>query len=272
MHHRSEVVPALWNQAQFVLGEGMVGKTAQLGQPHQMQLPDQNNQDFNPAFLERNCRQVACFPLTGRQRVLGVLCAASCQTKSLNELEMQFLAAMCSWMGTAIENEQLNIQQRRLAVLEERERIGMDLHDGIIQSIYAVGLILEHARLLLKDDPQKAYPRIEQAITDLNGTIRDIRSYILDLRPHQLSDENLLQGVQRLVSEFRANTLIEVSLQGPADGLAGLPQSQAVALFHICQEALANVAKHARAGHVEITLWATGGRALLECARRWTRL
>ena len=264
VHHRSDVVPALWNQSQFVLGEGMVGRTAQLGQPHQAQLPDQNSQDFNPAFLERNCRQVACFPLTGRQRVLGVLCAASCQTKSLNELEMQFLAAMCAWMGTAIENVQLNIQQRRLAVLEERERIGMDLHDGIIQSIYAVGLILEHARLLLKDDPQKAYPRIEQAITDLNGTIRDIRSYILDLRPHQLSDENLLQGVQRLVSEFRANTLIEVSLQGPADGLAGLPKSQAVALFHICQEALANVAKHARAGHVEITLWATGGRALLE--------
>ncbi len=53
-------------------------------------------------------------------------------------------------MGTAIENMQLNLQGRRLAILEERERIGMDLHDGIIQSIYAVGLTLEHARLLFK--------------------------------------------------------------------------------------------------------------------------
>ena len=114
------------------------------------------------------------------------------------------------------------------------------------------------------DDTDKAYKRIEQAIEDLNSTIRDIRSYILDLRPHQLHDENLMRGVRRLVSEFRANTLVEVSLQGPTDGMADLPDAQAMALFHICQEALANVAKHAHANHVYVNLWTTADRALLE--------
>jgi len=58
-------------------------------------------------------------------------------------------------MATALENVRLNLSDRRLAVLEERERFGMDLHDGIIQSVYAVGLTLEHARLLLNDDPER---------------------------------------------------------------------------------------------------------------------
>ena len=81
-----------------------------------------------------------------------------------------------------------------MAVLEERDRFGMDLHDGIIQSIYAVGLTLEHARLLMTEDPVQSRSRIDQAIKDLNHTIRDIRAYILDLRPRQLNNENLMQG------------------------------------------------------------------------------
>ncbi len=140
----------------------------------------------------------------------------------------------------------------------------MDLHDGIIQSIYGVGLVLEHARLLTAEDPQKAQERIQQAIDSLNHTIRDIRSYILDLRPRQFGNENLLDALKRLVMEFRANTLAEASLTGQAEDIEGIPQAQAIALFHICQEALANAAKHARAKKVEIRVWATAERYLLE--------
>jgi signal transduction histidine kinase len=188
----------------------------------------------------------------------------TCNPTPFDELQMQFLTAISSWLGTALENMRLNLQQRRLAVLEERERIGMDLHDGIIQSIYAVGLTLEHVRLLLNDDPSQVDRRIQQAISDLNNTIRDLRAYILDLRPRQLYDENLIDGIIRLVSEFRANTLVDVKLQGSTQDFFGLPHPQALALFHICQEALANIAKHARAKHVTVTLWRTADRALLE--------
>jgi len=126
-----------------------------------------------------------------------------------------------------------------------------------------VGLTLEHARLLLGEDPETARQRIDQAVEDLNKTIRDIRAYILDLRPRQFHDETLIDGIQRLVQEFRANTLINVNLQGPPGDL-GLAEAPAVALFHICQEALANVAKHARAKNVDVVLWKTNDRVLLE--------
>ena len=100
-----------------------------------------------------------------------------------------------------------------LALLEERERIGMDLHDGIIQSIYAVGLTLDYTRLLMRESAEKAGTRLEQAIDGLNAIIRDIRSYILDLQPSRISTDNLVEALTRLVREFKANTLVDADLQ-----------------------------------------------------------
>ncbi len=262
--HRGHLIKTLWQKDQYAWGEGIVGKIAKNNQAQLITVAGDNNTDIHPEVIQAAFHQIACLPVNGRQGLLGVLCVASRHPRPLDELEMQFLATICSWVGTAVENVRLNLQGRRLAVLEERERIGMDLHDGIIQSIYAVGLTLEHARLLVKEDPAGMLQRIEQAISDLNSTIRDIRAYILDLRPRQLHNEPLMQGIKRLVQEFRANTFLNVNLQGPADNFANLPDSQSLALFHICQEALANIAKHARARSVDVVLWQSADRVLLE--------
>lgn len=263
--HRGTIADTIWQSDYFKLGEGYVGVTAKDGLPRLLDLPieDENN-EIAHVIYEKQFRQLALLPLHGRRGILGVLCVGTCHPQPLDELELQFLAAISSWVGTGIENMQLNLQGRRLAILEERERIGMDLHDGIIQSIYAVGLTLEHARLLLNEDTEMAHQRIQQSIADLNSAIRDIRSYILDLRPRQLHDESLMNGIQRLTTELRANTLLEINLQGPGDGFQDLNESHAVALFHICQEAMANIAKHARAHSVNVTLWKTPQRVLLE--------
>jgi signal transduction histidine kinase len=105
---------------------------------------------------------------------------------------------------------------------------------------------------------------LEQAIEGLNSTIRDIRTYIMDLRPQQFRGENLNESLQHLVDETRANTHLQVILSGPQDGELILPTVIATALFHICQEALANVAKHAQAHQASIHLWTAPGRVLLE--------
>jgi two-component system sensor histidine kinase DevS len=261
---------SLWTKNEFQFGEGAVGEAASTGLPNLLNLDDlrregtPNGHLINTAAHGGKIHQVACLPLTGPSGMFGVLCVASSHETPLDELEMQFLNSISFWLGTAVENMRLNQQQRRLAVLEERERIGMDLHDGIIQDIYAVGLTLEHARLLLADDPAATRQRIDQAITDLNSTIRDIRAYILDLRPRKLHEENLMDGLRRLVAEFRANTLLEVNLQGLPQEENSIPAAAALALFHICQEALANIAKHAHARHISLSLWTTADRVVLE--------
>jgi signal transduction histidine kinase len=178
-----------------------------------------------------------------------------------DEKIIQMLAA---YAAAAIQNARLHENTHRLAVLEERERIGMDLHDGIIQSIYGVGLSLESALHSFEDDPLDAKSRVQHSIESLNQAIRDLRAYILDLRPRQMGSEGLMSGLIRLISEFRANTLAKVQLTGNDNDIKDLPQAYSMVLFHICQEALANTAKHAKAKQVDISLWATDERVLME--------
>ena len=115
--------------------------------------------------------------------------------------------------GISIENARLYTTEQQLRIIEERQRIGMDLHDGIIQSIYAVGLTLEYVTNQLTDgDLAGARERLTSAIDALNNTIRDIRSYILDLRPRRFDGNDLVVGLERLLAEFKANTLMFVEL------------------------------------------------------------
>lgn len=264
MVHKGNSGNRLWKRKQYIIGEGTVGGTVKSGLPVLLDLSECDCDELESSSKIQGFHQVAVVPLIGRHGTMGALCVATCHPQPLDDLEVQFLQAIGSWMATAIENVHLHIQDRRLAILEERERIGMDMHDGIIQSIYAVGLTLEHARLLMKESPEQANKRIEQAEKDLNTTIRDIRAYILDLRPRQLHNEDLMKGITRLVAEFRANTLLDITLQGPNDDISHLPKNQAVSLFHICQEALANITKHAHAHHVDVVIWTTNDRLLLE--------
>jgi signal transduction histidine kinase len=116
----------------------------------------------------------------------------------------------------------------------------------------------------MEKDPIEASQKIDQALEGLNKAIREIRTFILDLRPRQFKGEDLMDGLGRLVDEFRENTRTEVLLTGPEDDKIILPSIQADALFHICQEALSNVAKHAHAQQVSIQLWKAPERVLLE--------
>ncbi len=162
----------------------------------------------------------------------------------------------------AIQNARLYEQVGRLAIVEERSRIGMDLHDGVIQSIYAVGLTLESARLLLPDDPVEANHVILQSIAGLNDAIRDIRNFILDLRPQRFSGD-LNQALARLIREFQANAMIPVRFSANKATLSAMPLPIARTIFMTTQEALANVARHARASQVTVEIWQEPELAIL---------
>jgi signal transduction histidine kinase len=262
--HRGEAAEAFWMRSHFKMGEGLVGLAAQQNQPMISNDVSKDSRFMREAVVQAGFRSLICLPLASSGKVVGVLTASSRKVSPVDERDLQLLVAVCGWAGLAIENARLHQNARRLAVLEERDRIGMDLHDGIIQSIYGVGLALEHARLLIDDDPAKARPKIEAAIRDLNRTIGDIRTYILDLHPRQLENENLMTGLKRLLAEYRANTLGGGTLNGKPEDVADLPKEQALVLFHICQEALANAAKHAKTKKVDVSVWVTDSRVMLE--------
>lgn len=262
--HRGDFPDAFLFRDNLHVGEGYLGKVAETGKPWVSTNLRQDLGFLRPAVLEAGFQTMACFPLSARGRVVGVMSVATRDERHLDDRELRLLTSIGTWAGITIENASLHRQARRLAVLEERERIGMDLHDGTIQSIYAVGLALDYARLAIDEDPDQSREKIEQAIEGLKKTTRDIRAYILDLAPREFKGENLRDGLQRLVDEYRINTLAEASVFGIKDDIPGLTISRSTALFHICQEAIANVAKHSNARHVDIRLWTAKERVLME--------
>lgn len=262
--HLGDSVESLWTRDSFSLGEGPVGQVAESGKPLVSIDPQREVGYFRHEVIESGMCCVGCIPMATRGSVVGVMCVAAKEPHNFDERVLDLLLSIGTWAGLSIENVRLGRQAQRLAVLEERERIGMDLHDGIIQSIYAVGLALDYARGTIPDDPSAAREKINQAIEGLDTTIRDIRSYILDLRPRQLRGEDLMRGLEQLVEEFNANSRSQAILLGPRNGMDGLPTANATTLFHICQEALANAAKHARAGLVDVRLLTSEQRVILE--------
>ena len=149
--------------------------------------------------------------------------------------------------GIAIENARLHEQVQRLAIVEERERIGRDLHDGIIQSIYAVGLSLEDVPDLMSEEPAEATARVERAIDSLDQSIRDIRNFIFGLRPELLEQAGLVGGLAALADEFRVNSMVDVELDTADARDADLPPEMIGQLLSIAREALSNIARHSKA-------------------------
>jgi len=262
--HRGQAAEAFWTHNVFTVGSGYIGLVAETRMPAVSKDLKNDQRFLRDAVVKAGFNQMACIPLLSGDNLMGVMSVATQRKELIDEQSVQMMAAVGNWAGLAIENARLHANARRSAVLGERDRIGMDLHDGIIQSIYGVGLSLESALHSIQDDPNDAIKRVQRSIDGLNQAIRDLRSYILDLRPRQLGSEGLINGIKRLIAEYRANTFAEVRLTEPDSDLKELTQAQALTLFHICQEALANAAKHAKAKNVQVALWTAGNRVLME--------
>jgi signal transduction histidine kinase len=158
--------------------------------------------------------------------------------------------------GIAIDNAHLHEQVQRLAVVEERERISRDLHDGIIQSIYGVALSLEDVPFLMQSAPEDASDRVDKAIDSLNLTIREIRNFILGLRSELLHGADLVAGLATLADEFANSAAAEIELDIAVDPEVAtvLPIGHRVQMLQMAREALSNAVRHSQAGRVTIGL------------------
>ena len=166
--------------------------------------------------------------------------------------------------GLAIENARLSERVQALAVVEERERIGRDLHDGVIQRMYGVALGLDDVAELASRDPVAAGERIDRAIDALHEAIAEVRTFIYGLRPGLDTAGSLGSALESLAEETRLNTTIEIDVA--AQRVAKLSPVARGELLSIAREALSNVVRHAGATRATIEVAASDGKLRLVIA------
>ena len=155
----------------------------------------------------------------------------------------------------AIHTARLHDGLARMALLQERERIGRDLHDGVIQALYAVGLSLEDVPEMMALDRPQAEARVDRAINDIHRSIRDIRSFIFGLRSDEVVDVDLGEGLERLAADLTRGTRMAIEVRLLDEPV--LDPTAARHLLQIAREALSNAARYSGATTVTVTLAVT---------------
>lgn len=246
-------------------GDGLLGLIIREGQTFRIAdiARDPRRYGFPPNHPEMH--SFLGVPVTFKGRPTGNLYLTNKRgAADFSEDDQRLVERFAAHAGLAIENARLSERVQALAVVEERERIGRDLHDGIIQRIYAVTLGLDDVPEIALADPAAAAERVERAIDALHAAIGEIRTFIYGLRPGLEGPGGIASALESLAEETRLHSPMQIEVHAEM----AAPVSAAVSreLLNIAREALSNAARHAAATSVALDLRESGAELRLEIA------
>ncbi|MEA2661021.1 MAG: hypothetical protein QOH08_593 [Chloroflexota bacterium] len=237
------------------VGKGILGLLPSAGRP--IRLRDLHDHPASVGFPANHppMKSFLGVPIRWRGESVGNLYLTEKQgAAEFTDQDEEALLALAAQAAIAIENARLYAQTSRISALEERHRIGMDLHDGAIQSLYGLGLLIEDASAQLDSAPGDAKLKLGRAVDRLNAAIADLRSYVLGLRPIRGSDRPLRESLPTLAAQIQTNALLSVVVTVEPRAEASLDQAGREAVFYVAADALGNIARHARARHAGLSL------------------
>ena len=201
-------------------------------------------------------------PLAARGSAFGTLAVANRRgSKTFSSEDLALVETFAGQASVAIEYGRAQIELKRLTLMDERERIAKELHDGVIQSLFAVGMGLQATATLSRDHDLER--RLSEAVSEIDRSIRDLRNYIFGLRPGILADRQLDQAIRQLVEEFQRRTGITTAVEIDARVAAEL-SGRAGDVIQLVREALSNIGRHSHATTCRVTLIRAGDEAVLE--------
>jgi signal transduction histidine kinase len=238
-------------------GHGILGLL--IVDPRPLRLSDLTHHPQSYGFPAHHPRMRSFLgvPILVRDQVFGNLYLTEKDAAEEFSAEDEGLAvALAGAAGIAIENARLHARVRDLTLIEDRERIAADLHDTVIQRLFATGLALQGTVRAIPSPEVAA--RIESAVGDLDETIRQIRSTIFALQAPRVPGRSLRAEILGLATEAAASLRFEpqVQLAGPLD--AAVDEEIGTQLLSVLREGLSNVVRHAHANRVEIIVAVDG--------------
>ncbi|MSZ89018.1 MAG: GAF domain-containing protein [Actinobacteria bacterium] len=192
-------------------------------------------------------------PIRVRGQVFGNLYLTEKTNGSeFTDADLEFAEALASVAGVAVENARLHSRVGELRVVEDRERIARDLHDTVIQRLFATGLALQS--LAARAGDAEVVDRLQQVVEDLDDTVRRIRTTIFELQRPRIPGRSIRQEVLDLVSETLEHTEIEPSVR--FDGAVDLtiPETVADHLVAVVRESVSNVVRHSGASKLVVDI------------------
>lgn len=205
---------------------------------------------------------LVCVPLTSRGGAVGVLYAAWPPGPGPTELELAYLSAVAGKAATAVDSSHLVAAAQEKATQEERQRLARELHDSVSQALYGIALGARTARQTLRHAPEQADQSLGYILSLAEAGLADMRALIFELRPQALAEEGLVVALHKQLAALRARhgLATEAELGSEPAGTLAVKQT----LYRVAQEALQNVARHARASRVRLRLTASSTALELE--------
>ncbi|HXA30476.1 MAG TPA: PAS domain S-box protein [Candidatus Angelobacter sp.] len=201
-------------------------------------------------------------PLATEERIFGTLVVGRRRgAAAFTEEDLRSLELFAAQASVALEHGRIRSELQRLAVVEDRERIARELHDGIVQALFAVGLGLLSVEPLAAEEPVRG--RLREAVDSIDQVIADLRRYIFGLKPQAVGLETLGDAVATLAREFEGRTGIVTALDTDRrlDHAGGASTAEVI---QVLREALSNVARHAAATTCRVSLRWEAPLAVLE--------
>ncbi|CAG0937125.1 two-component system, NarL family, nitrate/nitrite sensor histidine kinase NarX [Thermoflexales bacterium] len=250
------------SQANVPLGQGVVGKSALIGQPVTLADVTCISPD-NELLLDREqatalehlalCyRAVMSVPLMIKGEVYGAIALYYCEPRQFSPEEISLAVAFSHQAALAIANARLRVQAERTAVLAERNRLARDLHDTVSQSLLALSLMAEVLPAVWQKDRAEGQQTLKELHRLAQSAQVEMRTLLLELRLPALTEACLGDLLRKLAEIIIAWTRLPIEVVVQGQGV--LPPEVQVALYRIAQETLNNAAKHAAATHVTVNL------------------
>ena len=188
-------------------------------------------------------------PIQVGERLFGILYLCDrLDGQPFSERDEWLIETVAGYAALAIAGSELSEQQSRLTLLEERERISLELHDGIIQSLYAIGMHLDLARTT----PNPSGDDLKPAMDGLNTVIEDIRRYIMNLKVSDAQQETVHDYLRELLTRLYIPENVTVEIDAPhSPPPFGAHTFEAIG--QMTNEAISNALRHANATHIQIS-------------------